>query len=352
MLIKGFLISVLLCVFGYSSYAQQDEYTPEQWEMIYKMAYGMNSELFKKSEFVYKKVDLDLNQKLPTVKNTTDEVAMAVDSLIQNAEIKIEKGHFSYNLIFESRFPANFDEEHWNQVVDFNLKKQTLTDRHNSKVEVVENGNTSIGFEYSFEMTPDGGENINYRTLNHQNNIEHDTTTLNSIKGEAIYEISFSTEVDTVRISKKDIGYTFVLQGEQYQIVDFIDNKLILNPEDNNAAIKDLNYINLSEDGQQELVGYSMYELSELKEKDKAYENAETFLTSSITMYKPMYEIFEQNKDISEEEFKKLLPIDKLKAMKSEEKYLVLVSPAPFENDVLLFAPIYGYTREIIMKLK
>ena len=111
-----------------------------------------------------------------------------------------------------------------------------------------------------------------------------------------------------------------VLEGE------FEDYRII-----NNALQSDMHY-----------KGYSLMELADLYEKHPEARDADPGSFSSMGMYKEIYELFKAHPELTLEEFKKKLPLEKLKQMQSGTRYKVLKLAGPIESKVEIYMAVFS----------
>ncbi|WP_378186755.1 hypothetical protein ACE939_00175 [Aquimarina sp. W85] len=340
-----FLMSFVLF---YNLSFSQETPTTEQLEMIYQFSYEINKGLFETPVYAYKQKTFDYNERFKKNSIPQDSMFMALDSVVKNASIKVEKGSFGYNLILESEFPSigEFGEDYGNMEVELTNTEILTGDQDTIKVQTI-GGGTSFGGGFNYSNINGKEINYNYRTLNKQSQILSDIDSTMVFKGKAQYKFSFLTDYEVIRLSKANIGEKFKLGADEYVLIDVFDNKIVLEKvitEGIDSDI-DIDIINLSKNGKKEFRSYPLFELEELKKKNKKYKDVQSFASSRMGIYKKNYDIFKNKKDITLDEFKQLLPLENLKKLKKERQYTILAGPAPFDHNFLLYIPVFDVER-------
>ncbi|KAB1155137.1 hypothetical protein F7018_11700 [Tenacibaculum aiptasiae] len=311
---KSFLLTLLFIT--HFIHSQQTEISEEQKDFIYKMKFDMTKKLFEKPKYNFKNQKLDLNKKLIKSNKTKKLIIESINFFEKNAKLKIinEKTK-SINLV--SNFPSNFVVENPN-IISIELLELKLLGNNNTLLKTLNAESTSFG-TYIIKS----------------NQLSFDSKFDKNLTGEVSYRIKFITSYSSIKVSKKDIGKTIKLSNDEYKLIDLFENKLILKSNLNeNSTINDLEIkcISINKKGTMELF-------------------SQNSPASSLLIKKEIYHLLKENKNFNIKVYKNKLPFQELMDNKLSGKYIVLELPAPIENEVILYQPIYGVNKTIKVKL-
>jgi hypothetical protein len=168
-------------------------------------------------------------------------------------------------------------------VAKIEVNESKLLTSDNMLIKISAGGGFGFGNEFSIKKK--GGEitkDVNRILINHQSQIYEVDNADSLIHGSVVYKASFLTDYIKIILSKKDISTTFIINDTEYVLVDILNNKVILEP---NQKAQYPSILNLDKDGNV-LQGYSMFELYDMKEKDNSIDMNGAFTQKISPVYK------------------------------------------------------------------
>ncbi|WP_282143817.1 hypothetical protein [Cellulophaga baltica] len=277
--IKFTLLFLLVPVLSIGQENDSDEI--DEIEFAEKLTYSFSSEIFKDKAY---ETDLDHDYTMPWKKTlyTEEQIEQALDTLIKNASIKIEKGSFSNHVLrFNSYFPE-FIDEGLMEYFDLSIKKSTIINR-GVNLEIQESGSSGYGSQSSSGYENGISFSHLWRTLNTSFNIKT-TVTTEEYKGAVVFKSGFINSYNYLKISSADIGKKMSIGGHEFTVVDIIHNSVILD-FGVDAEDLELKFVNLNQKG------------------ERFISSGSTF--SSQTLFEDTYKLFKNNPKLTFEAYKK-----------------------------------------------
>lgn len=250
-------------------------------------------------------------------------------SLIKkNGKFKIQNEFEENKLYFKSSLSDK---------MDFNSSTENSLEIKESNLKY-ENGE-------KIELKSETSTSLSYQPLNLKIRTNKEIDSSQTISGSATFKIEYLTEYQKVKLSKANIGENFKIGTCEFKLINVVKNKVIV---ENLCKDKlDLNVINLPAKGKV-IKSYSYLELMKLKKEDENVDLAGAFTKSNTSLYKIIYDIFEQNQEIKLEEFDKMMTIELLEGLKDSSKYLIIENVAPFDGDFILYTPVHSNKNFIV----
>lgn len=338
-----FIISVILIsTFFFQEVKAQkvDSTALKQIDLIKKVTYGMGAELFKTRELQYKtKNDYETPWELSG--DNYEKLKVGLDSIIAYSTIEIEKDDFlGTNVVFKSKVEGI---ENLDNILQIELLDYKLLDSDGKPIDVEKRTRTNYGSLSGSGIKNGQSYSYNYRTITSRFKIETEKEP-NQLKGNFKLSASFPSGYDKVLITPKDIGKEFTLGKIKYSVINVIENIIILRPdvEDNNISL-DFKFVNLDADGN-EIGQIPYFELMKMNEG----KDIEVLGVGKQTITEKVYNIFNENPNITQEEFNEIInPIaiqiynsnDKRLASKKlfGKKYIAITNAGPVKECYLYF---------------
>ncbi|QCE42765.1 hypothetical protein [Psychroserpens sp. NJDZ02] len=294
-----FNLLIFLILISQSIYSQKSEMPKEQKDYILSMKFEMTQDLFKKPKYDFKSQNLDFDKKFLKSNKTKESIISSIKHLEQNSKLEI-KNERTKSIELRSSFPKNFVQEEF-QVISIKIAETNLFGNNNIQ-------SNQLSFDSEFDK---------------------------NLTGEVSYNVKFITNYSKEKISKIDIGKTIELSGNEYKIIDIYENKIVLKSNlDEKLTIDDIKVkcINLNKNGKMELV-------------------SDTFNMSSSLIDEKIYKLFKDDKDLSLDNYKSNFSFETVMNEELIGKYIIMELPAPIENEIILYEPIYGVNEKITVKL-
>lgn len=336
--------------FSVAIYSQNKQPTQEEKDMIYSLSYNFSKEVFNTPDFPFKKVKQSIGEILKQVVQPSSIIESSIDTLISRAVLKLEKSEYGYDLLFKSRFPSYYKEIENVSIVDFHPVESKLFNFKKELIKVMNVGGTSFGNESFFKYKNGKTTDLNFTTLDKQDQINNsvnfeNNNELSEIKGSVIYNIKFITGYSQVKLSSKDIGLMFKLNSTDYKLIDIINNVIVIELVDlkNLGRENEIFMVNYDATGNV-LVNYSHQEVQELKKKDNKI-NTERAGYNNIKgeVSKRVFLAFKSNPSMTFLQYQNLFLIDDI--INDKNKYIFIQTIAPIKNNFILYEPIYGIDR-------
>jgi len=305
---KKFLFIILVGFLVQNSFAQET-IREEHRDMIVKIVYGIDSEIFKSEELKFKTEVYNSEDYFSNILSN-EEVETCFNLMNETAKLEFsdERMYFVANILTA----LNTKELRSSCIEVWMYENRLLYGKDTLKIKNAQGGGNRLGNDY-YQITR------NYPLYEEQ----ADTT---KIHGSLIMKVEFLTGYDSISLTKKDIGKKFKLADTEVEIVNIIENAIVLKGNSENV-----NVINFLSDNEV---------AKPLTLFDEGFSMENSFTFASIGIYKSNYEnIF--LKKMSFEEFDKLMTIDKLNEMQNEEKYRVIKNVAKIGDKFILYKSIY-----------
>ncbi|WP_165750581.1 hypothetical protein [Cellulophaga sp. Z1A5H] len=312
-----FNLLIFLILISQSIYSQKSEMPKEQKDYILSMKFEMTQDLFKKPKYDFKSQNLDFDKKFLKSNKTKESIISSIKYLEQNSKLEI-KNERTKSIELRSSFPENFVQEEF-QVISIKIAETNLFGNNNIPLKTMKSKSTSF----------------NGLNIIQSNQLSFDSEFDKNLTGEVSYNVKFITDYSKEKISKINIGKTIKLSGNEYKIIDLYENKIVLKSNlDEKLTIDDIKVkcINLNKDGKMELV-------------------SDTFNMSSSLIDEKIYKLFKEDKNLSLDNYKSNFSFETVMNEELIGKYIIMELPAPIENEIILYEPIYGVNEKITVKL-
>ena len=323
---KYVLVTFLFCL-TFASQAQTP-LSKERKAMMAEMVFTMNKNILIPDTCIYEVIDYDESNYFGELGmgNEIDECVKLIES---TGSLEFAKDWKRLFLFFKAdlteHFQNNSKRKIGTKLIEYNLK--------NSKGEVIELANNNIG-------------NSSVSEIEHKTQIGFEDVSMEGIKGTVKYGIEFLTAYDQVKLSGEDIGKEFTLDDCKYKLIDIIDNILIIESKcDRRSNLKAVNFTPDSK----VYDNYSWAKLIEMSKEDKSIQIEGCFGSATQTVSKPFYDILANNPKINLEKFKELIDENFFDVESNKTKVVTIRSVAFFENEFLIYTPIYE-TKEVEIK--
>lgn len=329
-------------------FAQQEEISQE--DLIYAILYETSKAPFGTPTYAYKLKDFDKAKLFAKSQNSSGVLQNALDYLAANAKIVQETRSSGMTLRVESHFPNGFDEDRILTVSEIDLKSANVKDATGKTIEVPNfSGGNMFGNEFK-DVAGNPAESYNYRTFNMSNSTKYGQKTEGALSGEMTYVAMFLTDYAIVRLTAKDVGKQFELNGNQFKVIAVYDNKMVLDCLSGKAAdfVSKLYAYNLKGGGKQICTGL---DFEEYDEKGISMMDENLARRGKMSVAKDMFEIFRKNPEITFEEFKKIMPMEKLSKRDAKDQYLLINSIAPIDGELIIYEEIYNIQKEFTVGL-
>lgn len=307
---------ILIVLTSQFIHSQKSEMPKEQKDFMYSMKFEMLKDIFKKPEYDFKSRNLDIDKNFVKSNKTKESIISSIEYFEKNAKLEITNER-TKKIKLQSNFPESFMPEKLN-VISIKIEENKLFGNENIPLETLNASSTSFGIN-----------------VTQSNQLSFDSKFDKNLTGEVSYRIKFITDYSSKKISKEDIGKTINLSESQYKIIDIFENKIVLKSNlKETLTINDLKIkcISLDKKGKMELF-------------------SENWSMSSSLIDEKIYQFFKENKELDIETCRNKFTFEKLMDDKLLGKYIILEVPAPIENEVILYEPIYGVNQIINVKL-
>ncbi|MFV8352199.1 hypothetical protein [Flavobacterium sp. XS2P14] len=337
-----------------SMFSQKKQLGKEEKDVIYEFTYNVGKEIFKVTDFPYKKVSKKISEIQKKPIQSIDVLNSSVDTLIARGILKLEQSEYGYDLLFNSRFPSYYKDNDEIDVVEFHPIKSKLFNLKKELIEIQNVGGTSFGSEFLSKYEKGKNTNLNFTTLRKQDQINNEVNfknnkELSEIKGSVVYNIKFITDYSQVKLSQKDVGKVFKLNNIEYNLIAILNNTIVFEIVDlkNSDRKNQIRLINYDEIGNV-LINYSDQEMIELKKKNKKINDERAgFGDIRGDLSKRIFDAFKVNPLMTFEEHKKIFTLEDV--INETNKYIFVQTIAPIKNDFILYEPIYGIDRNFEM---
>lgn len=335
---KIFLLSVIFI--GFISKIKAQQISEEEKNLYYEFAYFLTKDIFTEpKKYNYKTKKYNETEVFPKIDYTEKDLSIVTDSLQKFA--KIEFDFDRENVYLKSKFPSFFHPEtdFSSQVIDIEVLESNLINNKNSKINLVKGGGSGFGFSFFYQNINDKEINKNFITVNRQSQVENDDQFIASIKGSITYLVKYIVGYDKIELSSQDKGKTFILNNDEYTLIEVKNNRVLLAPKSKNRNQK-LKIIVFHKNKKDILVEKPLTEMDDI---------SDAIAISQGSINEDIYQVFKENPDITLEEFKRKINIEKL--IHDEIKYLYISTPFPIEEKFIIYTPIF-ITKEIKVNVK
>lgn len=309
---KVYLLLILVFI-SQIIHSQKTEIPEKEKNLFYSFVFEKTKKLFKKPEYNFKSQKLELDRKFIKSNKPEDSIISSIKYFEKNSKLEIKNN----SIMLISNFPDNFISEDLD-VISIKLEENKLFGNNNTPLKITKSESTTFG-----------------KNINKSNFLSFDSKFDENLKGEVSYRIKFITDYSFKKISKKDIGKTIKLSKNHYEIIDIFENKIILKSNlSDKSTIRDLEIkcISLDKNGEMELI-------------------SEIPSISSSLINQEIYHLLKKDKDLSIDIYKNKIPFEELMDDSLLGKYIILERPAPIDNEIILYQPIYGVNKIIKVKL-
>jgi len=330
------LLIIILSVF--SNYLKAQNKSEESRKAEAKRAYLHYSELFKKKNYVFHKVDfVETDYYYKTIdENKIKEYLDYINKLLKLEIIKNSNTSGFSDLKLTVNLPDFFK--------DLNGQKfyELFHDQINIKniySDLVDEYNTPLKLGY---VTKDySSKKITYTRMFIKDTL-HKTESVN-FKGTIKYEIELLTNYDKIEISLDQIGSDFMLGKSKYKIIDYYNNYFIIKKL--SGPLESIRIVNLTADGKL-TKPCSNSEFNNFKESDSVFADKVNFYNYPISgVPEFFYDVFKKDPNITLEEFDNLMTFEKLEELNKFDDYskriIMLSTVSNLNPKYILYAPQY-----------
>ena len=306
----------------------QTPISKETKAMMAEMMFTMNRNILIPDTCIYEVIDYDESNYFAELVtgNDIDECVKLIES---TGSLEFAKDWKRLFLFFKAditeHFKNNTKRKIGTKLIEYNLR--------NSKGEVIELADSNI-------------RNSSDSEIEHKTQIGFKDVSMEGITGTAKYGIEFLTGYDKITLSEEDIGNEFTLDDCQYKLLNIIGNILIIETECEKGS--NLKAVNFTSDSKV-LDNYSWAKLSEMSREDESIQIEGCFGSGTQTVSKPFYEMLFNNPKINLEKFLELIDEKFFDKESQKTKVVTVRSVAFFENEFLIYTPIYE-TKEVEIK--
>lgn len=293
----------------------------EVYDAIYDMALEFNAVNKSKYETESLKGNKIYNKTL--LSEAINEKGLLL--LKQNAKLELEKDSLQDFIVLKSTMPIYREEADALNSVSISIKENKLLGKNKSIVKINKNHIANFGTFRDYATVNGAEKQQTYKTIEFKNSIDNKTGPLS---GSVLYEVKILTDYPSIKLGRTDFGKSFVLNNKNITLINAVNNLIIIE----GIAIGenfDIAAINL----------------------DKNQNAIKSPSTGKYPIYKDLYELYNKNPNLTKEQLKKELPLEKLQKMKDSGYYYALVNDFPFKNSFVLFSRAYGIAKDIELKL-
>ena len=311
------IIYILFVIHSSILFGQKiDSTKTKQIEMYEKIMYGMNSTIFKKQNY-YSKLDKNYQFPWKIKKYTTDQLVKSLDTLVQNSTVEIKQGSFS-NLIleFNSYFPTYIDSE-LSETFKLTIKNNQIKNLNSEIIKIDTDGSTGYGSKFLSGFENEKSYSYNWITINKSFNIRSEVKKEN-LKGKVLFNAGFVTDYDYLKINKSQIGKTLRINELEFTVIDFFENKIILDFKQNIDDLK-FSFVNIDNKGNR-IIQIPYLNLQQLKEKGTIPTDAVNLPEGSQTLNKTEFDLFKSNPNITFIDYQKIVHEKFVKILNSKKQ--------------------------------
>lgn len=322
-----YIIATILFWLPLTSHSQKP-ISKETKIMMAEMTFTMNRNVLIPDTCIYEVIDYDESNYFAEV-GTENDINECLKLIENTGTLEFAKDWKSLFLFFKAKTTEHFQNNTKRTIgttlIEYDLK--------NSTGEVIELVNNNIG-------------NSSASEIEHKTQIGFEEVSMEGITGTAKYGIEFLTGYDKVKLSGDDIGKEFTLDDCKYKLLDIIDNILIIETQCDKRS--NLEAVNFSPDSKV-FDSYSWGKLNKMSEEDKSIQIEGCYGSATQTVSKPFYDMLANNPKINLEKFKELIDENFFDKESNKTKVVTIRSVAFFENDFLIYTPIFE-TRVVEIK--
>ena len=272
-------------------------------EMLEKMMYGINSEIFKKQDY-YSKLDKEFKFPWKDKRYSPEQLNNALDSIAENSKIQVNEGGFSSLVLeFDSYFPTYIKKV--SDIFNLTIKSNKINNLKGKVAEIDKDGSVGFGSKFSSGYEDGKSFSFNWKTITKTFNIRS-SENKKELKGDVIFSASFILDYDFVKINKSNIGQSFMIGLFEFEVIDFFDNKVILHFKNDIGELR-FSFFNVDNKGNK-ISQIPLFNFEELKERNnKIPSDAYSLPEGSQTISKTNYDLFKSNPKLSFDDYKKIV---------------------------------------------
>jgi hypothetical protein len=305
--------------------AESEKINKENLSDIYDAIYDMTLEFNSINKTKYLTESLKENKIYNKTLLSTSINEKGLMSFEQNATLELEKDSVQNFIVLKSSLPIYTEETDGLNSVSISIKENKLLDKNKSKVRINKNHIANFGTFRDYTKVNEVEKEQTYKTIEIKNSIDNKTGPL---IGSVVYDVKILTDYPNIKLSKTDFGKSFILNNKKIKLINATNNIIIIDgiTIDENF---DITAINL----------------------DKKENVIKSPSTGKYPIYKDIFDIYNKNPNITKEELKKELPLEKLQKMKVNGCYYAIVNDFPFKDNFILFSRVYGISKDIEVKM-
>ena len=279
----SFYIILLLSVV---SFAQENNTVDiEELNFMENHTYKINSELFKNQNYTIRIEDKEFE--MPWKKETYSEKQLnqALDSIIDNASMKIAESFSSHSLVFKSYFPEFIDKDKLPESLKLTIKSSSIKNKE-SLLDIQKDGFSNYGSIAAVGLKNGEEYNKNWTTFDKKFSIRP-TIETEVFEGVVEFEIALASTYDYLKIEAEDLNKKLKIGNHSFTLVNIFNNAIVIAFDDPIDSIGKISFVNLNDKGQKITSSES--------NGDKT------------TIFKNVYEMFKENPELTLVEYKKVM---------------------------------------------
>ncbi len=306
------IVQILIMPLSISAQHKTEFTRQDTIEFLYKSG----KYLFAANSAEFIKVSFDLDS-LRALYHISDEELKSIESDIKsNAKLTIGQLHDNDELIFKCYYEIDRPEFSFGPKLKLDLNAYDIASENTTLT--IDKLNVGVG---SGTQRLDG--KISSRSISKFFKIENYDSLDNKYIGSANFEFQFSKDIEYKIVSKENIGDTINMNNRSLVLHKIVENaahfKILKDSDKSHLQVK-----NLSDDAKYEL------------KRDRNGSSTKKIWSDSF-----LYSIFENNQDISLEEFTQKISKSNLDKINTESEYLIIRIDTPIQN-LFLFEILYG----------
>ena len=305
--------------------ARSEKINKENLGAVYDAIYDMTLEFKSINKAKYVTESLKGNKIYNKTLLSTALNEKGLLSFKQNATLELETDSLQNFIVLKSSLPLYREEADAVNSVSISIKENKLLAKNKSKVSINKNHIANFGTFRDYTKVNEVEKEQTYKTIEIKNSIG---STTGPLTGSVVYEVKILTEYPSIKLGKTDFGKSFLLNNKKITLVNATNNIIIVDGIQMDEFF-DITAINL----------------------DKKENVIKSPSTGRYPIYKDLYDIYTKNPNLTKEQLKKELPLEKLQKMKVNGCYYAIVNDFPFKNNFILFSRVYGISKDIEVKM-
>lgn len=312
----------------------------------YKFAHKILKADFEKPRYKYNYELIDNKKEFGKIELSNSEMESVFDSLQATSELQIDRTKYGVDLYLKAKFPANFSYSYndlW-RVAKITTKEYSLHNGTGRELELFKFGGTG------FPTKPEKRNGVSFNRLctSYQTRFKDSVAVDSLTQGSLEVEICFVSDYNKIQLTKADLSKSFKINNESFKLIDIFENKVVLEQINDQSICTDIKLLNMDSTNR---IPKTKNDPLVYNEKTKSYNEPVRYAAvGSSTMPKEIFQLFKDNPEVTLEEY--ILKEKEIRKRNEYTKYIVLTSPAPINSKFIIYSPFYGFSRQLIAKLK